>query len=72
MRLAYFQLGKDPIGIDAVIQWPGGLKMQLYWHFTPPKYASMETIPDNRVYVSRDRADEFVDSSYVSPTTPKC
>jgi hypothetical protein len=27
---------KDAIGMDAVIQWPGGLKMQLYWHFTPP------------------------------------
>jgi predicted enzyme related to lactoylglutathione lyase len=53
---------KDPIGIDAVIQWPSGLKMQLYWHFTPPKFAPLETIPDNRVYVSRDRADSFVDS----------
>jgi predicted enzyme related to lactoylglutathione lyase len=53
---------RDPIGMDAVIQWPGGLKMQLYWHFTPPKYAPLETIPDNRVYVSRDRADNFVDS----------
>ena len=51
---------KDPIGMDAVIQWPGGLKMQLYWHFTPPKYAPLETIPDNRVYVSRDEADNFV------------
>lgn len=51
---------KDPIGIDAVIQWPGGLKMQLYWHFTSPAYAPLETIPDNRVYVSRDRADNFV------------
>ena len=51
---------KDPIGLDAVIQWPGGLKMQLYWHFTPPKYAPLETIPDNRVYVSRDEADNFV------------
>jgi predicted enzyme related to lactoylglutathione lyase len=51
---------KDPIGIDAVIQWPGGLKMQLYWHYTAPNYAPLETIPDNRVYVSRDRADEFV------------
>jgi len=51
---------KDPIGIDAVIQWPGGVKMQLYWHFTPPKYPPLETIPDNRLYVSRDRADEFV------------
>jgi predicted enzyme related to lactoylglutathione lyase len=51
---------KDPIGIDAVIQWPGGVKMQLYWHFTPPKYAPLETIPDNRVYVSGDQADNFV------------
>ena len=51
---------KDPIGMDAVIQWPGGVKMQLYWHFTPPKYPPLETIPDNRLYVSRDRADEFV------------
>src|ERR1700755_8103 len=24
----------DPIGRDAVIQWPGGLNMQLYWHTT--------------------------------------
>jgi predicted enzyme related to lactoylglutathione lyase len=53
---------KDPIGKDAVIQWPGGVKMQLYWHFTPPKYAPLETIPDNRVYVSSDQADNFVRS----------
>ncbi|HEY0703283.1 MAG TPA: hypothetical protein VGD60_10990 [Candidatus Acidoferrales bacterium] len=51
---------KDPIGIDAVIQWPGGVKMQLYWHFTALQYAPLESIPDNRVYVSRDRADAFV------------
>jgi hypothetical protein len=53
---------KDPIGMDAVIQWPGGVKMQLYWHFTPPTNPPLETIPDNRVYVSRDRADKFVSS----------
>src|ERR1700733_3896339 len=51
---------KDPIGMDAVIQWPGGVKMQLYWHFTPPKFPSLDTIPDNRVYLSRDRANDFV------------
>ena len=51
---------KDPIGRDAVIQWPGGLKMQLYWHTTAPHYAPLQTIPDNRVYISRDRADTFV------------
>jgi|SRR3984957_2454907 len=50
---------KDPIGVDAVIQWPGGVKMQLYWHFTAPKYGTLDTIPDNRVYVSRDEADNF-------------
>jgi predicted enzyme related to lactoylglutathione lyase len=51
---------KDPIGLDAVIQWPGGVKMQLYWHFTPPSYAALESVPDNRVYVSRDAAENFV------------
>ncbi|MGB6630005.1 MAG: hypothetical protein WBE52_02115, partial [Terriglobales bacterium] len=47
---------KDPIGMDAVIQWPGGVKMQLYWHFTPPSNPPLETIPENRVYISRDQA----------------
>jgi predicted enzyme related to lactoylglutathione lyase len=51
---------KDPIGIDAVIQWPGGVKMQLYWHFKPSTKPPLETIPDNRVYVSPDEADQFV------------
>jgi predicted enzyme related to lactoylglutathione lyase len=51
---------KDPIGMDTVIQWPGGVKMQLYWHFTAPSYPALETIPDNRVYVSKDVADTFV------------
>ncbi len=51
---------KDPIGIDAVIQWPGGVKMQLYWHFTSSTSPPLETIPDNRVYVSPDQADNFV------------
>lgn len=51
---------KDPIGLDAVIQWPGGVKMQLYWHFTAPSYGALETVPENRIYVSRDTADTFV------------
>jgi hypothetical protein len=50
----------DPIGIDSVIQWPGGVKMQLYWHFKPSTNPPLETIPDNRVYVSADQADNFV------------
>src|SRR5580700_10203464 len=28
----------DPVGRDAVIQWPGGVNLQLYWHTTPPSY----------------------------------
>jgi predicted enzyme related to lactoylglutathione lyase len=51
---------KDPIGIDAIIQWPGGVKMQLYWHFKAPINPPLETIPENRVYVSPDRANAFV------------
>src|SRR6202522_1773263 len=41
----------DPIGRDVVIQWPGGVNMQLYWHTTKPSYAAFETIPENRIYV---------------------
>jgi predicted enzyme related to lactoylglutathione lyase len=50
----------DPIGLDAVIQWPGGINMQLYWHTTKPYYAALETIPENRIYVSPSRADAFI------------
>jgi hypothetical protein len=49
----------DPIGCDAVIQWPGGVNMQLYWHTTAPSYASLKTIPENRVYVSPEKVAEF-------------
>jgi hypothetical protein len=52
----------DPIGQDAVIQWPGGVNMQVYTHFTPPSYKPLETVPENRVYVSDDRANAFVQS----------
>ena len=52
----------DPIGRDVVVQWPGGVNMQLYWHTTPPSYPALQTIPENRVYVSPDRADAFVRS----------
>jgi predicted enzyme related to lactoylglutathione lyase len=52
----------DPIGRDVVIQWPGGVNMQLYWHTTKPSYAAFETVPENRVYVSPQRADAFTHS----------
>jgi len=50
----------DPIGRDAIIQWPGGVNMQLYWHTTPPNYPALKTIPENRVYLSAERADGFI------------
>jgi hypothetical protein len=52
----------DPIGRDAIIQWPGGVNTQLYWHTTAPSYPALQTIPENRVYVSPDRVDAFVRS----------
>src|SRR5437899_6589705 len=45
----------DPVGRDAIVQWPGGVNMQLYWHTTPPSYPGLQTIPENRVYLSADR-----------------
>ncbi len=50
----------DPIGRDAVIRWPGGVAMQLYWHTIAPNYPALATVPENRVYVSPERADTFV------------
>src|SRR5438132_2051853 len=52
----------DPIGRDAIIQWPGGVNTQLYWHTTAPSYTALQTVPENRVYVSPDRLDAFVRS----------
>src|SRR5438477_6085551 len=52
----------DPIGQEAIIQWPGGVNTQLYWHTTAPSYTPLQTVPENRVYVSPDRADAFVRS----------
>jgi predicted enzyme related to lactoylglutathione lyase len=50
----------DPIGRDAVIRWPGGVNMQLYWHTTAPSYDALKSVPENRVYVSPDAVAAFV------------
>jgi hypothetical protein len=52
----------DPIGRDAIIQWPGGVNAQLYWHTTAPSYTPLKTIPENRVYVSPDSVGLFIRS----------
>ena len=50
----------DVFGRDAIIEWPGGVHMQLYWHTKAPNYAPLQTVPENRVYVSQQRAQRFV------------
>jgi predicted enzyme related to lactoylglutathione lyase len=55
----------DPIGRDAIIQWPGGVNTQIYWHTKSPSYAPLQTVPENRVYVSPVRSAAFV-RSYVA------
>lgn len=52
----------DPIGRDAVVQFPGGVNAQLYWHTKVPSYAPLETVPDNRVYLTADSVDAFLRS----------
>ncbi|MFF3513240.1 glyoxalase [Streptomyces sp. NPDC002573] len=54
----------DPIGRDAVIQFPGGINTQVYWHTTAPSYPPLATVPENRVYVSADAVDAYL-RSYV-------
>jgi hypothetical protein len=51
----------DPIGRDAVIQWPGGVNMQLYWHTVAPSYPALQTVPENRVYLTPEKLAEFVE-----------
>ncbi|WP_417360959.1 glyoxalase [Gallaecimonas pentaromativorans] len=50
----------DPIGRDTVIQWPGGVNMQLYWHTQKPHYDPLATVPENRIYLTSDAADTFI------------
>lgn len=49
----------DPIGKDAIVQWPGGVNMQLYWHTKASSYPPFTHVPENRVYVSEDRVEAF-------------
>jgi len=52
----------DPIGLDAIIQWPGGVNTQLYWHTIAPSYAALQMVPENRVYVSAYAVKAFIRS----------
>ena len=52
----------DPIGRDAIIQWPGGATMQLYWHNVAPSATALALVSEQHVYVSPLRADAFIES----------
>jgi hypothetical protein len=53
---------EDAIGRDAIIQWPGGVNMQLYWHTKPSHAPALTRVPENRVYVAPEQADAFIRS----------
>ena len=52
----------DAIGRDVVVQWPGGVNMQFYWHTQPPSAPALKTIPENRIYLAPDQAADFIRS----------
>ncbi|MEW1677862.1 glyoxalase [Streptomyces noursei] len=52
----------DPIGRDAIVQFPGGVNAQLYWHTTAPSYKPLKSVPDNRVYLTADSVNRFLGS----------
>ncbi|MFJ9456960.1 VOC family protein [Kitasatospora sp. NPDC101447] len=52
----------DPIGRDAVVQFPGGISAQLYVHTTAPSYPALASVPENRLYLSPDAVGGFLRS----------
>lgn len=50
----------DPIGRDTLVVWPGGSVMQLYWHTKAPDYPALATVPESRIYLTEDAADQYV------------
>jgi predicted enzyme related to lactoylglutathione lyase len=52
----------DPIGRDLIIQLPGGVNTQIYWHTKTPSYPALHSIPENRVYISSIRVADFIRS----------
>jgi predicted enzyme related to lactoylglutathione lyase len=52
----------DAIGRDVIVQWPGGVNIQFYWHAVAPSSPGLKTVPESRVYVAAERATEFIRS----------
>jgi hypothetical protein len=52
----------DAIGRDVVVQWPGGVNMQLYWHTKASSSPPLQTVPENRLYVAPESVADFLRS----------
>jgi hypothetical protein len=52
----------DAIGRDAIVQWPGGVNTQFYWHTDAPSSPQLQTVPESRIYVATERVTEFIRS----------
>jgi predicted enzyme related to lactoylglutathione lyase len=52
----------DAIGRDVVVQWPGGVNMQFYWHTKAPSSPPLQTVPENRLYVAPESVADFLRS----------
>jgi hypothetical protein len=50
----------DAIGRDAVVQWPGGVNMQFYWHTKAPSSPPLRAVPENRIYVAPESVADFL------------
>jgi hypothetical protein len=52
----------DAIGSDAIVQWPGGVNMQFYWHTKAPSSPPLQNVPENRIYLAPEAAANFLRS----------
>jgi hypothetical protein len=50
----------DPVGRDAIVQFPGGIDIQLWKHTSPTSFAPLRTIPESRFYLPPDAAAAFI------------
>jgi hypothetical protein len=50
----------DPVGRDAVVQFPGGVDIQLWRHFQPVSFPKLATVPQSRVYLEPAAATAFI------------
>lgn len=52
----------DAIGRDVIVQWPGSVNMQLYWHTKASSSPPLQSVPENRIYLAPESAAGFIRS----------